>query len=407
MLVKKEEIGTAGMEENKNAKRHVLIFFLMGAVTAAAGYFYGKEYIEVVRNVIISLMGMGVILYLLEYDGIMKGLDYDNGEHKERFFLIFAVSLLCTVVFPLIPAAGWPYLSTFIILSLFSNSLIGILSGALLLVITVLYGNGTGITDFFLYFIVGIIGIILFRQLDETYKVGTRVFLSLLALLVALSAGYVLLVNEIFSLQLFLIPVINLFVSLLLIMVVLKYFSFAVIHKYRDRYMDLNDQECPLLAALKEKDKDEYFHAVHTAYLCDRAARRLELDDVLMKAGGYYHRIGILKGENTWENIEEIGKEYKFPPNLTKLLREYNAKDEALISKEAVVLKLSDTVISVIKSMFKKDSNVILNYPLLLDAIFRKKIESGVLDGSIITMQEINKIKKVFLEEKLYYDFLR
>ncbi len=401
------EIGTAGMEENKKSKGFVLIFFLVGIVTAAAGYFYGKEYLEVVRNVILSLLGMGTILYLLEYEGQSKGLDYDNAEHKERFFLIFFISLLCAVVFPFIPAAGWPYLAIFIVLSLFSNSLVGLVAGALLLMITLMYGNGTGIADFFIYFIVGAAGIILFRQLDETYKVGARVFLSLITLFVALSAGYVLLVNEVFSIQLFLIPVINFFMNLLLIMIILKYFSFAVIHKYRERYMDLNDQEFPLLVSLKEKNMGEYFHAVHTAYLCDQAAKQLGLDEVLLKAGGYYHRIGVVKGENTWENIEEVSKEYKFPPKLVRLLREYNHKEEALVSKEAVVLKLADTVISVVGSMFRKDANVILNYPLLMDAIFRKKIESGVLDGSEITMQEINRIKKVLLEEKLYYDFLR
>lgn len=395
------------MEKNKNEKWPVLIFLLTGIITAAAGYFYGIGYIEVLRNTIIALMGMGMILYLLEYDRVAERLDYDNGKHKGRFVLLFIFMLPCAVVFPLIPASGWPYPVIFIVLSLFSSSFIGIISGSLLLLLTVLHGTGTGAIDFFLYFIAGAAGIVLFRQLDESYKVGVRVFLSLLVLLLTLSAGYVLPVNALFSIQLFLIPIINLFMSLLLMMVALKYFSYAVIHKYRERYMDLNDQECPLLAGLKEKDRDEYFHAIHTAYLCSRAAREAGLNDALMKAGGYYHRIGLLKGENTWENIGEISKEYYFPPDLHLLLEEYVGSGESFVSKEAVVLKLADSVVSVIRGMFKKDANVILNYPLLLDAIFRKKMESGMFDGSVITLQEINKVKKVFLEEKLYYDFLR
>ena len=39
--------------------------------------------------------------------------------------------------------------------------------------------------------------------------------------------------------------------------------------------MEINDPECPLLVQLKELSKEEYYHAIHTAYLGDKVARLL------------------------------------------------------------------------------------------------------------------------------------
>ena len=62
--------------------------------------------------------------------------------------------------------------------------------------------------------------------------------------------------------------------------------------------MDINDPECPLLVELKNVSKPEYYHTIHTAYLCSRIALQLKLDDAVVKACAYYHKIGLLKGEN-------------------------------------------------------------------------------------------------------------
>ena len=385
----------------------VLLFVITGIVTGAAAYLYGKENTELVRNTVMALIGAGTVLYLLALAEEKDGFSYNNGEHRLRFFFLYLAALLLAVVLPLIPAPGWPYLAVFVVLSLFSNSMIGIASGTLFLMITVLTGANYSAGDFFMYFICGLVGIALFWQLDETFRVSAGTFVSLLVLFICLSANYILFVNEVFSIQLFLLPVINLFVSLLLLMIVLKFFSISVVHKYRERYMDLNDPECPLLVSLKEKDKEEYFHAVHTAYLCDRVAKKLGVNDTLAKAGGYYHRIGRLNGDNTWDNISKIGRENHFPPELIALLKEYKGKESVIVSKESVILLFSEAIIATIQNLFQKDANATLDYHLIIDTIFKKKIGSGMIDSSIISMVEIKKIKKMFVEEKLYYDFLR
>ena len=150
----------------------------------------------------------------------------------------------------------------------------------------------------------------------------------------------ILFVNAKLSFGQFTIPAVNLMVSCILLLVSLKMFSSTVIHRYRERYMEINDPECPLLVQLKEKSKEEYYHAIHTAYLGDKIAKSLEIDDAAVKACGYYHRIGMLRGENTWENVSAICDQYHFPPKTKSILKEYVDADSKVVSKETIVVLL-------------------------------------------------------------------
>ena len=142
-------------------------------------------------------------------------------------------------------------------------------------------------------------------------------------------------------------------------------------------------------------------------YLCDRIAKKLGLDDAAAKAGGYYHKIGIIKGENSFENVKLILEDYRIPDKVMEILKEYLNKEENIVSKETAILLISDTVISSISYLFSKDANASLDYEKLIQAVFKKKLESGILKHNELSLGEVEKIKKILTEEKLYYDFLR
>ncbi len=46
-------------------------------------------------------------------------------------------------------------------------------------------------------------------------------------------------------------------------------------------------------------------------------------------------------------------------------------------------------------------------YEKIATAIIRRKIESGVLNNSEISLSDLGGIEKIYTGEKLYYDFLR
>ncbi len=397
------------MEKSKKTDKlqEAGILFLSVLVSGVAAFLYGNTMEEIVKIIILIFASTGCLVFVMEKSRIQGDFLFDNGENMWRFTVLYFLFLSGSVIFPLLPAGGWPFLAAFTGLMLFSSQLIAVCGGSNLLLISLLLCSSAQTDLFVIYFISGVAGILLFSGLDERFKVGLPLMISLLVQFVCLCIHEVLTVNEVLNPDMFLIPVVNIMVNLILILILLKFFSFSIIYRTRDTYMDINDPECPLLVKLKEFSKEEYFHAIHTAYLCDRIAGKLDLDAAAAKAGGYYHKIGILRGENSFENAKLVLEEYRIPDKVMEILKEYLNKDEKIVSKETAVLLISDTVISSISYLFSKDANARLDYEKLIQAVFSKKVESGILNHNKISIGELEEMKKILMEEKLYYDFLR
>ena len=162
------------------------------------------------------------------------------------------------------------------------------------------------------------------------------------------------------------------------------------------------------MAELRQKNKDEYFRAIHTAYLAERIALDLGLNDRAVKTCSYYHRIGVLDGKIKWADVEHYFVENNFPLEAMEFLHEYmEPKKGAIKSKEALTVQLSETVIASIMYLLKKDENAVIDYDQLIDKIIDKKIDDGELNDYAVTFRELERMRSIFKKEKLYYGFLR
>lgn len=397
------------MKRNKKANVvwQIILFICTVGFAVTAAYFYGKTVYDMVKiGIWVSILS-GTSVFAMSLGRVQNTYLFDNEENPQRFAVLYLLFLAGSVLFPLLPVSGWPYLAVFAGLLLFSNSMIAVCSGSALLLISVLLTESKSPEDFLVYFIAGLVGVFLFSCIDDKFHVGIPLFISAMMQFLCLCVREVLLVNEKLQWEMFLIPFSNILICLILLLIILKVFSHLIIYRNQDLYMDINDPECPLIIELKNFSKDEYYHAVHTAYLCDRIAKRLYLDEDATKAAGYYHKIGLIKGVNDWNNVGQILEENNFPEKVCEILKEYLDGKEAIVSKETVVLLFADTIISSICYLFAKDNKAKIDYDKLIPAIFKKKEESGILKHSNITLRELEEMKKILLEEKLYYDFLR
>lgn len=405
------------MDENNNVqttKNKVLrfigfaaMFFFSGVIAGLGSFIHGSNMSEVICNIIMVLLGTGIVIFALVISEIYDLYYYKNKEKYGKFIAFYLAALVLSLLFPMLPVTGWPFLVIFVLLSLFSNSISGLVAGSVCLMLSVMLESSGSYHEFFLYFISGLVGIMVFSRLNSSYKVGLPVFISSACLTVCLCANVILSRNkQIIESQMAVIAI-NIMLNLILLLIILKIFSNTMIHKYNEKYMEINDPEHPLLVQLKELSKEEYYHAVHTAYLGDRIAKRLGLNEMAVKACGYYHRIGILKGENSWENVEEICKEYRIPPDARRALKEYIDPTEDMVSKETAVILFADCIVTSISRLFAKDSKAELDYKKIIDTIFDNKLKSGELFKSDISIAQIREMRKIFYEEKLYYDFLR
>lgn len=367
---------------------------------------YGLETAEQIRTGVLA----GLLLLLVQFakarSRIAKDYLYDNDKHPNRFTIVYLLLFGLSCLFPMFTQMGWPYLSIAVALTLFSNAVIGMVSFAALLTIScVLAGASAHI--FIMYFVCGLCAVVLFSVLDESYRVEIPIALSCMVYVTSMCANTIIIRNSNLSFEMFVIPIIGLFLNVVLMLMLLWYINTRVVRREKNRYVEINDPEYALMARIKEHGMIYYYHAIHTAYLCNKIASRTQMDTDVARAAGFYHEAGVLKGENTKENLMAVVRgEYGFPPEVCEILAEYK-KDGRLKHKETAVLFMSALVVDTLMEIFAEDKGAKVNYKELIEGLFHKQTVKGRFTQCNITMEEMTMMKKILMEENLYYDFLR
>ncbi|MBR4832105.1 MAG: hypothetical protein IKZ97_05725 [Butyrivibrio sp.] len=400
--------------ENSSDKKIKLLYLTMivltGVIVFAFSYATDKSYEAILRNTIVSLMMSGTVIFML-FDAASRGRDgftFDNFDRRNRFVIVYMACLIFSLALSLVPNQLWPYLAIFVMLALFSNSEIGLVTGTIFVSLSVMLEESGGYSELFMYILAGTVAIAMFRDLKENSSIGLPTFVSLFMQAVLLIAFNVLFLNRTFSINLLMLPMLNLMLNLIILLLLLNIFGVYVLRRSNDMYMEINDPEFPLLVSLKEKNKDEYYRAIHTAYLAERIAMGLGLNARAAKTCSYYHRVGAPEGQLKWEDVKHYYDENNFPLEAKELLHEYTESQKGVVkSKESLAVMLSETVIASIMYLIKKDKDVKIDYDKLIDSVLDKKITEGQLKDFDVTFSEFDSMRKILKKENLYYDFLR
>ncbi len=163
-------------------------------------------------------------------------------------------------------------------------------------------------------------------------------------------------------------------------------------------YEILCSLENELLMKLKRYSESLYKHSLQIGELSAKAAKVIEADEMLARAGGLYHEIGRMNGKNYIEEGQRLADEYAFPKKLKDILREHNIKYDKPDSLEAVIVMLSDNVISTMEYI---DSTGEQRFTptKVIDNIFQMRLEKGTFDLSGISLIEYKKLKEFYQRE--------
>lgn len=399
-------------EKSSNIIKQIIEFFLpellcvltAGAGTALLSFIKGYETDSVLCNAVMAVFGVGIVGFRLRKEWLKGELPYDNSRNILRFWLYFEGTLFLSFACAFLPVECWPLVAMFVFLALFGSVSVGILAASVLVMIPALTA-GASITVFFIYLISGVFAVCLFCPIENDMKVGIPMTLSMLCLSVCETAGIVFTANARPSLELFIMPFVNIVITTVLLIGIVTAYSRKVVYYYRDNYLEINDPENPILVDLKENAKSDYKKSIHTAYFCERIAVKLGFDADALKCAGYYH----VKGRE----LEQIMVEKDFPPDVKKILNEYleikgiTGKKVPIRSKEAAVLFCSDTVVGSVIQLIEKSGDKPLDYEKIIGMLFDRFEENGTFNQCDISIKEYYTMKRTFREEKLYYDFLR
>lgn len=400
----------AKKEAGKKRKVHLLpcLFFLLFLpllMCFLAVHAYGLAEARRLQCLVMTAL-LCLLLIFTECRSALAGdYLYNNAAHRRRFYLSYILLFGISCFFPLFTTLGWPLLIIAVIMTCFSNSLTGMVAYVSILGFLGLVGQ-VDINVFLTYFFSGLCAAVLFSVIDQKFRIELPLILSLLCHMVCVCANIVITQNANLSFQMFIVPLISLFLNTVMLFMFLWYVNGAVVNQITGRYQVINDPEFELMKRIKEVGNDYYYHAIHTAYLCNKIAGRLSMDPNAVRAAGFYHEAGIVLGEDTPENTLKILKEYAFPDGVDVILEEFWAGGK-LKTREAAVLTMSAEVIDEIMGLFAADSSFKVKYDELISRMLENKTKAGMFDQCDITIREMNLMKKILIEENLYYDFLR
>ena len=383
------------------------VILLMGLVwTGFSAYLLHADVVSLCRNLLFSFIMSFLIVVSFLIASQKKNLYVWNEKRYIRFAIVVVISFVFMTIMGEIPYLIAPVSLLGVILTLFSGNICGLVSYSVIVLHYAIL-NGLSVSQLIVLLMAGILGSLLFMNINHGFRYVGSLFAYLVADFVLYSMFFVMTQTGTILGDAILYSAIRLFAAGLVVLIVLKVIGKFYYYKDIEFYSMINDPEYELLTRLKQVNKDAYFHAVHTAYLADRIAKRIRCNAPLAKAGGYYHKIGLLQGNDSIQNTILVGASHDFPQALIRVLKEYGIKNMPNVSKEAAIVQLCDAMVSSVSYLFKKDNNAVLNYEKIINVIIRKKLDSDDLEHCELTMEDLYEIKKSLLEEKLYYDFLR
>ncbi|MFI3200936.1 MAG: hypothetical protein R3Y54_05320 [Eubacteriales bacterium] len=411
-------LGEPNEMDKKNGKKSkvliafefLLLYIITIALTYGAALLWGLNVNRFFSLLVMSGIGNAFIIFIYLQEKSVMGLLYDNDLYEMRFIIVYFCCYVVALAFPLLPVTSWFFPAISVALMLFSNRYIAFVSSTFLLIQTVLL-IGEAAEVFALFFICNMVVLFAFRYLDERFEVIRPIMITVCAQITMMTAMIIMFTSEVMSINLFLIPIINLFLTTLLLLIILKQFSATVVYQFHDKLLNINDQTYHLMVKLKEKAPETYMASIHTAYLVERIGQKLELDLTRLKSCAYYGHVNVLYGENfDREKFQKSLRKENFPNEIISLVEEVLFSKE-LFTKEATLVTICYELITIIGKIHQMNKSKevpeeSLNYNLIISNYMKKEYEAGRFDQTDLSIYEFKEMVKILKGEGLYYDFL-
>lgn len=396
-----------------------------------------------------ALLVLGILICLyfaIYFSNAMIFKDYNRYLYVVVVFTLIASVELLLIKF----APQWIFIFPFSVAALylqafFRTRVIYPVYIATLLPLLLFAENGAAM--FMMYLVSGVITLYVFKYFSKGAKQFIAASINFVCTAVLFSAFVITgVINAVY------LPTLGLICIGSILQVALHPFVYLLERSFNlvssTRLQELSDTSNELLRQLEQKAPGTFQHSLQVMNLASAAARAINADEILIKAGALYHDIGKIKNPLCFVENEsltstdakyhaditplqsaqdivkhvtdgvELAQAHKLPSVITDFIRTHHGttcvsffydkylkeggdpelKKEFLYpgptptTKEQVILMLSDSIEAASRTLRDYSQESI---SALVDRIFAYKIEDGQLEQADITLKEIDTIKIV------------
>ena len=410
-------------------------------------YGYDKPLAAIWLGNALLVLGILICLYFAIYfSNAMIFKDYNRYLYVVVVFTLIASVELILIKF----APQWIFIFPFSVAALylqafFRTRVIYPVYIATLLPLLLFAENGAAV--FMMYLVSGVITLYVFKHFSKGAKQFIAASINFVCTAVLFSAFVITGVINVDYL-----PTLGLICIGSILQVALHPFVYLLERSFNlvssTRLQELSDTSNELLRQLEQKAPGTFQHSLQVMNLASAAARAINADEILIKAGALYHDIGKIKNPLCFVENEsltstdakyhaditplqsaqdiikhvtdgvELAQAHKLPSVITDFIRTHHGttcvsffydkylkeggdpelKKEFLYpgptptTKEQVILMLSDSIEAASRTLRDYSQESI---SALVDRIFAYKVEDGQLEQADITLKEIDTIKIV------------
>jgi len=405
-LINMRNIGIIQTLDEQKGKKLFSVYIYIAVIlsTVIGGYIAGLEIMSILRNVIISVIG--VVTYL-EYFHKNNSSMLFRMNNIRGYCIAFALSnILLVVNCGVFTGMAWLIGAAFA--AIFDGiEHAAVTYGILMLQYMILIlMPGKDISIFILYALIGVVLIILFTQIEsmKTIPYASAVLIILTAILfIALNEFDIkrILHNKSEIVMIFISDAV--FISLAVLSCVYKENQKDAEKQYKmllqKKLMNVIEADYELVKKLHEYSAPLFIHSIKVSMLSRDAAEAVGADMFLAQAGGMYHEVGRIRNEKDYIKAGiELAYSYGFPEELISVIRQHSTGSEKPKSIEAAIVMLSDCIISTSEYLEKTGDRQAVSDEKLIESIFKNRIEKGNLEDTYITDEKIESLKKFYIE---------
>lgn len=168
-------------------------------------------------------------------------------------------------------------------------------------------------------------------------------------------------------------------------------------------YKKYISEEFPLYVLMKEKYSKTFVHSKYVADLSRNIASAMEVNADLCYAGALYHEAAKFSKNGGSEGENQVIRQYELPDKIAELIRQHNYKNTLPTSLEAVIVMISDNIITMYEFMLKSGKEVTM--PKLVDNTFQLHFNKGTIEEAGISIKDFNRLRQLFQTEMVFFKF--
>ena len=389
-------------EEKISIHRVMPILGMVVSAGIAAGvlcYLNQLEMDQIICVAFLVISFLPIIIFELTFERRRELLGNNNQTTFRRAMNGFFICSILTLGISFLPEYFRPVIILPVIMSAFSNDILGLITG-LFFNVLLAFTTGGSFNELLAYTMLVLVGGMLSKMLKH---VEYRLYIGIIYLFssVLFPNIFYYFANESISFNNLILGLINGFgvaVYVIAFYPNIREKTFREKHYY---YGDILADEFVQVREIRNASSTEYYHARKVSEIAYKYALQLDLDADLAAAAGFYYNLGKWEGKPPIEKGVRKANQLCFPEELIQILREYNGTDDLPSSQESALVHIIDSVLSKLEMHDEEVGTSKWNRELLIHQTLNEFSSAGLYDKSGLSINTYIKIRDWLVKEEL------